>query len=260
MSNVTIEREGNIALVRFDRGKKSNPLSENLMRELTSAAEELQRDYSLAAVILTGRNDNFSLGLDIKDPKIQQVPHDGLSERREKLKIGKNMCRAWSEIEAITISAIRGWCVGGGVALSVCTDIRIASKDSQLYLPEVERGMNMAWGAIPRIVNLIGPAKAKRFIALAEQLSAEQALNWGLVDFSSQDAVSTAMEVARKATEIPNVSLRMCKTAIDQHANALNEVSSWADTDQFALAQTGDDYREGIESFIEGRPPKFTGT
>jgi enoyl-CoA hydratase/carnithine racemase len=169
------------------------------------------------------------------------------------------MCRAWAEVEALTISAISGWCVGGGVALAVATDLRVMSRTAVMYAPEIERGMNMSWGSVPRLVNLVGPARAKRMLALAEKVDAGAALDWGLADAVADDPMETAMALAERAAAMPPVALRMVKQGIDAHANALSATTAQADFDQFALAQTGEDYAEGIASFLEGRAPDFTG-
>lgn len=259
MSDVTVERMGRIAVVRFDRGMAANPLSFALMRDLTEVARGFGGDHEVSAVILAGRADNFCLGFDLKDAETARLRDAGLAERREALKTGGRMCRAWAEIEALTISAIDGWCVGGGAALAVSTDLRVAATDARFYVPEIERGMNMSWGSVPRIVDLVGPAKAKRLVALAEKVDAARAMQWGLVDEVAEDAMAEAMTLAARAAEMPPVALRMCKRAVDAYATALGAAASWADADQFALTQTGEDYAEGVASFLEGRSPTFTG-
>ena len=258
MGFATIERMGRTAIVRFDRNNRANALSLSLMRELTDVAATLNEE-DLSAVILTGRPGVFSLGFDLKDAEAQALADAPLSERRKAFQIGRRMCRAWAELEPITISAVSGWCVGGGLALAVSTDFRTASEDAAFYAPEIERGMNMSWGSAPRIVNLIGPARAKRMIALAERVDAETAAAWGLVDAASPDPMAAARALAARAEAMPPVALRMCKGAVDAYANALSDAASWADFDQFALTRTSEDYEEGVAAFLEGRPAKFSG-
>ncbi len=241
MAEVTIEREGRVAVVRFERGVTANPLSLPLMRELTAAARGFEGDHELSAVVLTGRGDNFCMGFDLKDAETVALRDAGLAERREALKTGGRMCRAWAEIDALTISAVSGWCVGGGVALAVSTDLRVAAPSARFYVPEIERGMNMSWGSVPRIANLVGPARAKRLVALAERIDAGRAMDWGLADEVADDPVEGALAFARRAAELPPVALRMCLRSVDVFAGALAETASWADADQFALTQTGAD-------------------
>ena len=147
------------------------------------------------------------------------------------------------------------------MALAVSCDLRIIGVGSHLYVPEVERGFNMSWGSVPRITNLVGPAKAKRVVVLAEKLNAARAVDWGLADEAVPDGktVETSLEIARRAASLPPNGVHLCKMAINAYANALNETASHADMDQFALTQTSEDCAEGVQSFIEKRNPVFTG-
>ncbi|QIE54073.1 enoyl-CoA hydratase/isomerase family protein [Pikeienuella piscinae] len=266
MDEVTVEWRagetpdaGRIAVVRFDRGHRANPLALSTMRALTEAARGFEGDARLAAVVLTGRAENFCLGFDLKDAETAALLDLSLAERREVLRTGRRMCRAWAEIEALTISVISGWCVGGGLALAAATDLRVSTLKSNFYAPEIERGMNMSWGSIPRIVDLVGPSKAKRLLILAERIDAERAAAWGLLDEIAENPMEAALAMAARAAAMPAAPARMIKRGIDAYASALAESASHADSDQFALAQTGPDYAEGVASFIEGRPPRFPG-
>lgn len=258
---VAIEKNERIAIVHFDRGHPANTLSFALMRELTLAAHSLADDPNLCAVILAGRNDNFCLGMDLKDDEVSNSSNDALSQRRTLLKTGPRMCRAWEELDALTIVAIEGWCAGGGTALAVSCDLRVIGSSGHIYVPEVERGYNMSWGSVPRITNLVGAAKAKRMIVLAEKINADRAVDWGIVDKVASDggALEAAMLMARKAASMPPTSVRLCKSAINAYANALSATSSHADMDQFALMQNSEDCQEGQQAFLEKRDAIFTG-
>jgi enoyl-CoA hydratase/carnithine racemase len=258
---VSVEKTGRIAMVRFDRGDQANALSFAIMRELTKVAHELADNPDLCAVVLTGRIDNFCLGMDLKDDEVVKSATARLSERRIMLKTGPRMCRAWEELDPLTIVAIEGLCVGGGTALAVSCDLRLIGSGGHFYVPEVERGFNMSWGSVPRITNLVGPARAKRIVILAEKLNAARAVDWGLADEVVPDGavVEAALEMARRSASLPPNGVRLCKTAINAHANALNAATSHADMDQFALTQNSEDCAEGLRAFLEKRDPVFTG-
>ncbi len=261
MNQVNIQKNGRVAVVRFDRGHAANPLSMQLMRELTEAARQFEEDAATSSVILSGRADNFTFGFDLKDTETRALRALPLEEQRITVAQGRRMCRAWEDLPQLTISAIEGWCVGGGVALAVATDLRIAGQETVFSVPEIERGMNMSWGSVPRITNLVGPARAKRIILLAEQLSASEAVAWGLADrtVATGEAVEAALQMAERAAAMPPVALKMGKQAINAYANALAETASHADFDQFALAINSEDGVEGIASFLEKRDPRFNG-
>ena len=261
MNHVEIRREGRVAVVSFDRGAPANPLSYALMRELTAAARSFDDDHETSAIVLRGRADNFCMGFDLKDPETARLHDATLAERRLALMTGARMCKAWEDLQPLTVACIDGWCVGGGVALAVATDLRVVAQSSGLYVPEIERGLNMSWGSVPRITNLVGPARAKRVIVLAEKIMAARALDWGLADEIAPDgdALDAALELAGRAAAMPPVALRMCKQAINAYANALALTASHADYDQFALAQGGADAAEGVAAFLEKRAPRFTG-
>jgi len=258
---VTIERQDRIAIVRFDRGTRANPMSAALLRELTKAARSFEDDDTLAAVVLTGTAENFSMGADLKDPEREVSRSWPMSRRRLAMQAGGKMCRAWEELEPLTIAAIEGWCVGGGAAISVACDLRVSSRSATFYVPEIERGMNLSWGAVPRITHLVGPAKAKRIIILSEKIPAATAQDWGLVDQLCEPgtALAEALSLAHRAASLPPVQLRMIKQAINASAFALDRATSHADFDQFALAALSGDFEEGTRSFLEGRPPRYTG-
>lgn len=258
---LSIEEDGRIAIVRFDRGFKANPLSLALLEELTDVARRYADRPDISAVILTGRVDCFSMGMDLKDEASMAARRAGLAERRLSLRAGPRMCQAWEEVDALTIAAIEGWCVGGGAALAVSCDLRVMGASARLYVPEVERGFNMSWGSVPRITALVGPARAKRVVTLCEKLDAETAERWGLADAVVADgaAMGRARDFAERAAELPPSAMKMTKHDVNVAAHALSRVTAHRDLDAFALTERSEDFREGVAAFLEKRPAKFTG-
>lgn len=255
-----IARQGRVALVEFDRGDGLNALSVAAMLELTAVADSFEDDLETTAIVLTGTPAYFSAGADLKDPATSQRP-TGLLKRRHALKVGPNMCAAWERLEQVTIAAVDGFCIGGGTALVAACDIRVAGRDAKFRLPEIPLGMNMSWHSNPRLVNLMGPAKAKLFTILGEALAAPQALDWGLIEqmVDAGTAREAALELAGRFGALPPVAVRMSKQSIDMAAKALNHATTYMDRDQFALAATSRDQSEAINAFLEKRKPKFTG-
>ncbi|HKK36533.1 MAG TPA: enoyl-CoA hydratase/isomerase family protein [Paracoccaceae bacterium] len=258
---VSVAREGRVAVVTFDRGDGINALSSDLMLALTEAALALSREDDLSAVVLHGAGGAFSLGFDLEEGRRRWETKPGIDERRRAAKIGRDLCRAWAGLEPMTFCAVEGWCVGGGAALAAHCDLRVAGRSARFYLPEVERGLNLSWGAVPRLAALVGPARAKRLAALAERLDAPTAEAWGLVDRIAEDggALGAARDWAETAAGLPPLALRMCKAQAEAAGHAFDRAVSFLDADQFVLSSLTEDHAESLAAFFEKRPPRYEG-
>jgi enoyl-CoA hydratase len=258
---LSLQREGRVLEVTFRSDNRVNSLSNALMRELTQLAQELQFDSELNAIILTGSPTIFSAGMDLKDPEAAKASQLTVAEQRQLVKVGPAMCAAWEALEPVTIVAIEGWCIGGGTALAVACDWRVAAEDASFYVPELKLGMNMSWQSVPRFAHLIGPAKTKQLLILAEPLDAATAERWGLFDYLSApgEALTRARELAAQVAAMPPIPVRMAKRAINASVSALDNAVSYMDADQFLLAQGTDDTQEGTLAFFEKRTPNFKG-
>jgi len=230
------------------------------MEALRAVALRLRADTATSAVVLTGA-PVFSAGADLSDPALIARAAAPLLERREMMRIGPDMCDAWEALDQVTIAAVEGFCLGGALALALACDFRIAAAGAHFRLPEIPLGMNMSWHAQPRLVNLIGPARAKQLVIFGEKVSARGALAWGLIEEAVADggALAAAMDWARRVAGLPPLSVRMAKRAITQIATALNPLGTFMDGDQYALAALSGDHREALAAFFEKRPPRFTG-
>lgn len=255
---VEIARTGPMALVTLDRGDQLNTLSAKAMRELKSAAQILREDAGVSAIVLTGKQ-TFSAGADLADPEMQERESLTLIEHRNALRLGPELCEAWARLEQMTIAAIEGFCIGGGLALAASCDHRVSSKSAHFRLPEIPLGMNMSWRSVPRLVALIGPSRAKELIVLGRKVEADEALSWGLVDRTTEPggALEAALEWARSYSKLPPMAARMAKEAIDASAHALAFATSHMDRDQFMLARASDDHKEAVAAFLEKRDPNF---
>jgi enoyl-CoA hydratase len=255
-------QDGRIAVVRFDRGDGINALSPEAMRQLTAVARSFEDDGDTSVVVLTGSAKAFSAGFDLKDPEGRSRKDMDLGTLRRHVRVGPRLTRAWQEMEQVTIGAIEGFAIGGGVALAVALDFRVMASNAHLRVPEIALGMSMSWQSIPRMLHLMGPARTKQAVIIAdERISAEEAHEWGLVEevVEPGKAFEAAMALAEKVARQPPLAVSMTKLTVNRLAHALDDLTSHMDGDQFLLAGISEDHKEGVAAFLERRKPRFRG-
>jgi len=243
--NMSLESADRLAIIRLQRPSARNALSRALMRELTTCARDLAERTDIDVVILTGDAKFFSAGADLKDAVAWADDTLSTVERREIAGAGFRMCKAWEEMPQITIVAIEGYAVGGGLALALACDWRVLADDAFVSLPEIALGIPLTWGTIPRLVNLLGPARAKRLTILCERFKAADALAIGLVDYVAPpgQALAKAHAVAAQTLAMPAAAVRMSKESANAAATALNHASGYMAHDQIALASASPESR-----------------
>jgi enoyl-CoA hydratase/carnithine racemase len=259
-NHVRVSRRGPIVEVELHRPDARNALNALIMRELTEIARLLRRRPDVLAVVLAGGETNFSAGADLSAIEAR-IRAPTVLETRETIMAGPDLCRAWEEIEAVTIAAIEGYCLGGACALVVACDFRIMGEGAYLRLPEVPLGINMSWNSVPRITTLAGPSRAKRFVIFGEAADAQTCWSWGMADevVAKGEALSVARAWADKVCALPPVPVRMTKEAVNAQANMAHHATSFMDRDQYLLTSRTQDFREGVGAFFEKRKGVFRG-
>src|ERR1700733_2389474 len=166
-STLVLDTEPPIARLTLNRPERLNALNGDVLSELIRASEELGGAGDVKVVIVTGAGRAFSAGFDLSG--------FGGEPTREGVDLGRRMADAVSAIPAITIAAIHGHCVGGALVLAAACDIRVATRETRFAIPEVDLGIPLAWGGIPRLVRELGPALTKEFVLTCRPFTAAEA-------------------------------------------------------------------------------------
>lgn len=256
---LTVEKHEHITHVWLNRPERRNALSALLLEEIEAAFTALQRDFDTRVVVLGGQGASFCAGADRKDPPGGQLLDDSrasLRERRYISRLGPRALRAIAELEAITIARLHGHVVGGGLALALACDLRIAAAETVFHVPEVDLGVPLGWGAVPGLIAAVGAARALELILLCERFDAATAERYGLLNRvvppTALDA--TVDDWAGRIAAKPGGAMHVTKTQFLAYARtlALGDASA-ADGDLTATAG-----REAFELFASlaksGRP------
>jgi enoyl-CoA hydratase len=248
------EFSGRVATVTLARPERRNAFSAELMREMTACAQALSARSDVDVVIVTGSGGVFSAGADLKDPT-RWAGGAPLMEQREIAQLGGRMARAWEELPQITIAAIEAYAVGGGLALAVALDWRVMATDAFVSLPEISLGIPLTWGTLPRLVNLVGPARAKRLAILGERVAAPEALGMGLVDQVSDPgkAIARAQALAGAVLEKPKHSVVMTKETVNAYAAIGAHAVSHMAHDQLELSAASPESRAARDAALKRR-------
>jgi len=252
--NLKLDCEGRLARLTLNRPERRNAFSAELMREMIAAAGELAARRDVDAVIVSGSGGVLSAGADLKDGT-RWAGGAPLLEQRETSGLGGRMARAWEELPQITIAAIEGYAIGGGLAFSVALDWRVLARDAFVSLPEISLGIPLTWGTLPRLVNLVGPARAKRLAILGERVSAADALAMGLVDELCEPggALQAAAELAAKVLDKPKHSVLMTKETVNAYASLGAHAVSHMAADQLELAAASPESRAARDAALKRR-------
>jgi len=259
--SLLFERLDHVAVVTLNRPERQNTLSVDLMEELCMVAEELWSDAETRAVVFTGAGKHFSLGADVLDPRQQKASTGPVLGKYRAMSLGPHMIRKLYEIPQITIAAINGVSLGGGTCIASALDFRIGAEDARCGLPENNLGMNLSWTALPLMVHLMGPSRAKRFIMLSKNETARTLHDWGWFDelVPADQLMERAVEMAREYASRAPIATQMVKKSVNAVVSALDQAVMHMDTDQFILTSMTDDFKEGISALLERRKPAFKG-
>jgi enoyl-CoA hydratase/carnithine racemase len=224
--------DGPLGRLTLAQPERLNPLGSDALVEIAEAAHFLDTRRELKVVVVSGQGRAFSAGADVS--RFGQPDAHGAQDLRHDADLGRIMADAMENLNAVTLASIRGHCVGGGVVLAATCDLRIAASDVRFSIPEIDLGIPLAWGGIPRLVREIGPALTKELVMTCRPFGAEEARAAGFVNrVVDLDALDAEVEsLAAALIEKPKLALLSTK----RHTNAvtaemLGMARSWSDAD-----------------------------
>lgn len=209
-------QDGPVGRITLARPEKLNALSARLLGEMIELCGWLHRRSDVRVVVVAGEGRAFSAGFDLGD---FSAPTTG--DPRDGADLGRLATDALTDVPQLTIAAVHGRCIGGGTVLVGACDLRIASEDALFSIPEVDLGIPLAWGGIPRLVRELGPAITKELVLTCRPFSAEEArsLRWINTVVPRADLDRHVTELATSLAAKPLYALRATKA----HVNAVTE-------------------------------------
>ena len=255
--NLIYEKKDGIAWVTFNRPKVLNALNRKTVEELRDVLTDARDDASVRVVILTGAGEKaFVAGADIGE-LAQQTPVNG----KEFSLFGQGVFHLLETMGKPSICAINGFALGGGCELALTCSIRIASKTARLGQPEVKLGILPGYGGSQRLARLCGKGVAHELCLTGEMITAEEAMQIGLVNHVCEPAelLLAAEAMAKKIIANGPLAVKFTMEAIERGVEMPLEEGLFLEATLFGVACATDDMREGTKAFLEKRAAQFKG-
>jgi enoyl-CoA hydratase len=242
------------AVVRFNRPEVLNAINMKLMEELVDALEQLDKDEHIRCIVLTGNEKAFAAGADIKE----------MADASAVEMLVRDQFARWDRIRKIKtpiIAAVSGFALGGGCELMMTCDIVIASETARIGQPEINIGVMPGAGGTQRLTRAVGKVKAMEMVLTGSMITAQEALQWGLVnkvvpvEYYFEEAKNLAAVIASK----PPVAVRLAKEAVLKAFDTTVEGGLEFERKNFYLLFSSEDQKEGMKAFMEKRGPDWKG-
>ena len=219
---ITATIEHGIGRLTLDQPDKLNPLGTNTLQDIIDATTWFNKE-NVSVVIVSGNGRAFTAGFDLREfTNTDSTGKDGAV-------LGREMAEAVDRMKPITIASLHGYCIGGGVVLASACDLRIASENTTFSIPEVDLGIPLAWGGIPRLVREIGPAMTKELVMTCRPFDAEEAKSLGFINRVVKDAdlesqtMNMAEAIRKRPQSVIETTKNQVRAATDDLASTKNE-------------------------------------
>lgn len=252
---VLLERpEPAIAIVRINRPEVRNALNLAVREKMAVVFRSLAEDRDLRCVILTGNDESFAAGADIRD--MSEIDAVEMYHRHT-----ERLWAAVSDCPVPVIAAVNGFALGGGLELAMHADIIIAGRSTKLGQPEVKVGIMPGAGGTQRLTRAVGKFHAMLLCLTGETINAEEAFQMGLVSKVTDDTgvFDEALRIAGKISQLPPIAVAQIKEAILLGPDAPLSTALALERKAVQLLFATRDKQEGMQAFLEKRKPRFTG-
>ena len=253
---ILVQRRERVAIITINRPEKRNALNIQTRAEGAAVLDELRGDDSVRVVVFTGAGDKaFIAGADIAE----FADRTAITQREVMLE--RSLFNAIDTFPKPVIAMINGYCLGGGCALALACDIRVASERASFGQPEINLGIIPGGGGTQRLTRLIGEGKAMELILTGEIIDAPTAFRLGLVNqvVPADQLETKTMEIANRIAEKSPIALRLAKEAVKLASRSNLDEGLRREVDLFALCFSSEDKDEGVKAFLEKRKPEFKG-
>jgi len=243
--------DGQVGRLTLDRPAKRNPLGAETLEAIATAARWFDTQRDVRVVIVAGTGPSFCGGADVGSfagaPDDDRTPH-------QRADLGRLMADAVEAMRAVTVAAIQGYCIGGGVVLASACDLRVAASDAVFAVPEVDLGIPLAWGGIPRLIREIGAPATRDLVMTCRRFDAAEAARLGLVQrVVAPEALGDAVaDLAGSLAPKAPAALLATKRHIDAvTAQMVGVDRSWADADGLVGALFDPESAEARNRYLE---------
>lgn len=262
--SLIVARDGGVLTLTMNRPERRNAMSLDMIGRLADAWDLAESDDSIRCVILTGAAPHYCVGGDMSTGWMAKgyVAQSDAEQRviADPSRIGRGLLLT-SWLSKPIIAAVNGDCLGGGCEMLQQTDIRVAEEHVRLGVPEAKRGLIAGAGSTMRLKRQIPYAVAMEMLLTGRLLSAEEALQWGLVNWvvPTGGAMDKALEIAALICANAPLSVNASKASAIESGWLAEDVARPIEASYSQMVTASDDAKEGMRAFIEKRAPNFTG-
>ena len=246
---ITATTEDGIGRLTLDQPDKLNPLGTNTLQDIIDATTWFNKE-NVSVVIVSGNGRAFTAGFDLREfTNTDSTGKDGAV-------LGREMAEAVDRMKPVTIASLHGYCIGGGVVLASACDLRIASENTTFSIPEVDLGIPLAWGGIPRLVREIGPAMTKELVMTCRPFDAEEAKSLGFINRVVKDAdlesqtMNMAEAIRKRPQPVIETTKHQVRAAADDLASTKNE---WVGEMLIAAANKDSVARSAAQNYLNDK-------